>query len=380
MLRLKGQTRTRTHILSVLYHKRRITLKELSHEVNLAESTVRTYIKQLEDDGYIKRTVHNHGGKKSVGLEFNASAMYAYGVDVGSESVHIALTNMDLQIIDSRSFPLVARTEPDEIYRHISKIIVNMTRNNKLSKNMIAGIGVSLPGVVDTDTNTLGWAHALMKGNFDMTSFSRRVPLPLIFENDANAAAIAEVAHRANGKRHNLLYLSVTGGLGAGIVFDGKIHRGRNMRAGEVGHLRIRTEGRICPCGGRGCWERYASETALLEDYAMETKSDAKDLSHFFSNYRNNEAAAIRVWSRYLDYFADGLISLISLYDPDTIIIGGDFAAYGHLIIDGLKQRVLRRMAGIDNYDIEIQVSMLKNDAAVLGAAHLALQTLPFIA
>ena len=240
-----------------------------------------------------------------------------------------------------------------------------------LAQYPITQIGIGVPGVVRdgrVETDNLP-----IHGEPMQALLERELGLPVAIDNDANCAALAEANFRKPTCR-NLVMVTVGTGIGGGIVLDGAIRRGRGGM-GEICHMSIEASGGLpCACGGRGCWEQYASTTALVRACEQAAKAAPESLLHMFYRghgglngilifraLREGCPVAGKVFSEYLDRLAVGLRNLSYIFDPDVIVLSGGITRDGDLFLEDLRAR-----AGTD---VPIAVSVLQSEAGAYGAA-----------
>ena len=195
-------------------------------------------------------------------------------------------------------------------------------------------------------------------------------------DNDANCAALGEIMFGATTDCDNIILVTLGTGVGGGIIMGRQISHGKNS-LGELGHIVIQTDnGRPCPCGLNGCWEQYASISALIRDskQAAEENPDSILASVYKENGKLNgklifEAidagceVALKVFDKYLYYLASGINSLVNIFGPDAIVLAGGITNVGDRLLVPLKEKLAT--------DVRIEISSLQNDAGSLGAAML---------
>jgi predicted NBD/HSP70 family sugar kinase len=177
-------------------------------------------------------------------------------------------------------------------------------------------------------------------------------------------------------EKRNLLYLSVNRGIAAGIVVRGRIYKGKKNRAGAVGHMTVDSKGVRCTCGMSDCWELYAASGALIRNYNRSATARISDTHEFLARLRSSDPVSLEVWEQYLDYLALGISNLMLCYDPHYVVIGGEISQFDELLLEPLKRKVFARNKFYKTDDLEILVSTLKENAAILGAALMPYQTL----
>jgi len=209
--------------------------------------------------------------------------------------------------------------------------------------------------------------------------------VPVYVENDANCAALGEVWAGAAKGAESALMVTVGTGIGGGIVIHGKVYSGINGIAGEVGHMTLFPGGEQCACGRRGCWEVYASATALKRQTreAMQANPDSLMWNHApdldkvsgktaFKAQRDGDAAAAQVVERYLYYLSEGLINCVNIFQPEVVCIGGGVSNEGDALLVPLREMVLRDCLSGENIRMpRIEAAQLSGEAGLIGAAML---------
>ncbi len=235
----------------------------------------------------------------------------------------------------------------------------------------ISGIGIGTPGLINKKSGTVSAANLPFDKSPIADYLKEEVNLPVFLENDACCAAIGE-AH-LGVKAKNMLMVTLGTGIGGGIVIDKKIYSGKGS-AGEIGHICINPKGVKCGCGATGCWEAYASVTALIREIkeVIEKNPDSilsqiveedgyVDGKTLFKALDKNCPVAEGIFDEYTDYLAVGIRSIIMTFDPDTIVIGGAISKEGDRLLDPIRKKV--------NLETPIKISVLQNSAGAIGAA-----------
>lgn len=290
------------------------------------------------------------------------------GVDIGGTEIKFGVLNEEDELVFKSSIP-TNKESAEAIVRDIAD------ECRKIMKNYnIGGIGVGTPGKIN---NGLVTAVNIPFKDLNLKEvLSAIFSLPVKVSNDANCAALAESACGAGKNAENILMLSLGTGVGGGIVADGKIYEGKGS-AGEIGHMSIDLNGRECPCGEKGCFERYASAAALISAaekaaeqnpdgglYRLYAENGSKlDGRLFFKAVANGCPEAEAVLDEYTGYLAVGIKSLANILNPDTIILSGGITNAEDMLMSSLGKHMRT-----DN----IKISELKSDAGVIGAALLA--------
>ena len=364
-------------ILNFLYKERETTKQDISKETGISIPTVTNNINQLLKEGIVEEAgvLASTGGRKPVAIKFMPNAKYAFGINVSIDNVRIILVNLDVDIRYDMTIHTAQYENFDMIIKCIFNQIEKIISEQNIPKEKILGIGFSLPGTVNEETMMLEKAPNLGIDNYSFKAFSRICNYSIYIENEANAAALAELTLGVTKKIRSLVYLSITQGIGSGVVLQGILYKGKNKRAGEFGHMTIVADGDLCRCGKKGCWELYASEKALLQEYNKKTDSKIRSIKEFFNEMEDKSKPAIKVWDNYINYLAIGIQNIILILDPHYIVIGGEISKFEKELLQSVKDKVFIKNSFYAKKDIKIVTSKLKEDASILGAALLPLES-----
>ena len=310
------------------------------------------------------------------------------GVDVGGTNIKIGLVDIKGTIIADNYI----KTDKTKDYKGILDDIVEdirlLCKKAGIDYHDVTGIGMGVPGVVDSRTGTvsysanLGWRDVPIVHGLEVASGIRAEAA-----NDANCAAWGEYKFGASRSMDNVILVTLGTGVGSGIIIDGKLFDGVASAGGEAGHMIIVKDGKQCNCGLKGCWERYASATALIEQTQEAMDADPHSLMHevvrkygkisgrtAFIAAERGDAAAKKVVENYIDYIATGLINLGNIFHPNAIIIGGGVSNEGEALIAPLEDKVSSGLrANEHNPTGRIIGATLGNKAVLIGAASLVM-------
>lgn len=268
-------------------------------------------------------------------------------------------------------------------------IIKSVVQLLSVGHNMpISGIGIGAPGVVDGEkgivrlSGNLGWENKPLAEDL-----SAKLGIPVTLANDANAAAFGEYVCGAGSDYKSVVLITLGTGVGSGIVLNGKLYEGNEGAGAELGHEVIRMDGEKCACGRRGCFEAYASATALIKQTKRAMGKDKESTlwrlcggdiglvngKTAFDGAKGEDKTAKRVVSNYLRYLSEGLANIANTFRPEAILIGGGISAQGDTLTKPLQKRVDKLMLGHGTYvPVKILAATLGNDAGLVGAAMLA--------
>jgi len=255
----------------------------------------------------------------------------------------------------------------------------------------IEAVGLGIAGFVDEARSRVYFSPNLPDWHNEPVrdDVSRRVGLPVVVENDANAAAWGENRFGAGREETNLVCVTVGTGIGGGIVIDDELYRGRFGIGGEIGHMQVLADGRLCGCGQRGCWEQYASGNALVRDArerAAESRSEAAVLlrmgdgtpemitgRHVTEAARLGDPVARAAFATVGRWLGQGLADLVAVLDPGRFVLGGGVSEAGDLVLRPAREGFESRLTGHQVRPIaQVVLAELGNDAGLVGAADLA--------
>ncbi len=305
------------------------------------------------------------------------------GIDVGGTNVKIALVNEKGRIIYSNSIPTRAEMGYEYTIGNMKEAIKILLTETKLTPVDIEGMGFGFPGQIDCQKgivrlapNIPGWVDVPI-ANIMEEEFS----IPTRVDNDVRCAALGELNFGAGVGCENLICITVGTGIGSGLIINGKLVRGASNAAGEIGHIKLDIQGGpLCGCGDRGCLEAFASGpsiVALAEDYIKGGKSTKyRELANpEITPYIVSEAAkqgdpvAKRIFTIVGEYIGVGLASVVNLLNPEKIIIGGGVAAAGDILMNPIKETLVKRAMPIAGAAVEVVPAQLGNTAGVIGAS-----------
>lgn len=368
-------------IIQLLYRNKQLTKQEISKALKISIPTVISNVNELILQGILDEAGvgESSGGRKPTILRFLPDYKYSFGVNIEKNHVRIILTNLNFDIIAEKFFGIPDKLDSFEsVILDIKEEINQIMEDYNIPKNKVLGIGFSLPGTVNEKKLLLENAPNLKLRNICFKDFEHNLEAPLFIENEANASAYAEAFIHFNNNVNNLIFISITEGIGTGIIIGDNLYKGCNKRAGEFGHMTIVKDGKQCNCGKRGCWELYASKKALIDEYTKAFGDNIKDLNNFLE-LSKSDGKAKDILDNYLDYLAEGIKNIILTLDPRDIIIGGEISYYKDQIEADLKRKVFQENSFYDEEECRISFSSLEGNASILGAALLPMQKLFFL-
>lgn len=292
-----------------------------------------------------------------------------YGaVDIGGTKIAVGLVTATGQLLEREEFPTNPEAGPLDAINRITSIL-------KTTGAKIGAIGIGCTGPVDPLSGTIGDV-ALLPGwqGFPLTSaLQEAFNLPVALENDCDAAALAEATWGSGNDLSRFLFVSLSTGIGAGLILDGKIYRGANGTHPEPGHMTIDPTGPNCYCGAQGCWETLASGTALAKWHNQQTEGSHQLSAHqIFALARTGDPVALQTLYRFTHYLGIGLANLTTLYAPNRIALGGGLMASQDLFLAKAQTQAFARTGLIPANTVTIVSAAFGSNAGLLGAGAVA--------
>ena len=303
------------------------------------------------------------------------------GIDIGGTAAKIGLVNSDGDILEMDSFSVCFAGYQTHIIETVVKNTDAFLKRISISVETLSGIGVSATGQI----NVLEGTVAGSAGHIDnwlgtpvRTILEEHYHLPVAVANDANCAVMGEQWKGAAKDSHNVIMITVGTGVGGGIIVQDQLLSGSVGIAGELGHFSIKKDGIPCSCGNTGCYESYASTTALvrrvkeLSDTSSDTDIDGR---YIFRQAAEGNQKILKILEEWIQDIAVGLIGLIHIFNPEIVIIGGGVSQQEELFICPLKEKILEKIMPCFRENLHICAAELGNNAGLLGAVAFLLQS-----
>lgn len=314
--------------------------------------------------------------------------MYRVGIDLGGTNIVFGIVTDEGEILRKTSVPAEAdKHTGDELVEIMAQGVKSIIEESGMPVSELRSIGIGTPGISNSKKGMLIYTVNLPFKNTDFkTTFSKYFDVPLYLNNDANCAALGELV-AGGAKGHDSCVLITLGtGVGGGIVVDGKILNGFNNAAGELGHMVTQKGGELCNCGRRGCFERYASATAIINATKLAAKFHPESIINklcdgdyskinaktAFDAARENDIIGKEVVETYIRDLGEGVINFINIFQPEVLLIGGGVSNEGENLLAPLREYVYKYTYA-NEYIPQTQIvrATLKNDAGLIGAAML---------
>lgn len=372
-------------VLRLIWHQGRISRAEIAQHAQLSRSTVSEVIGELLATGLIAELGigESRGGRRPIILEFRDDAAVILGVEMGAAHVGVALTDLRGRIVAWHTCEHPVRTDPEGSRRLVAELC-DLCAAEGAGEHPLVGIGVAVPSPVDPSRPDYLSEIVLpeWRGRLGLAALSERFGVPLMVDNDANLGALAEHWWGAGRSVDDFAYIKVATGVGCGYVINGDIYRGATGVAGEIGHLAISPQGKECICGLRGCLATLVGAQALVERCSellpaypgSALAAGRPGIAELEKAALAGDALALRVATEAAEYLGIAVAGLLNLMNPSMVVIGGDLANLGELLLEPVRETVRRRTLVSQVTAAELRTSELGPQSVAVGAATMVLK------
>jgi glucokinase-like ROK family protein len=369
-------------VLDILRVSRPISRTGLARAARLSKPTISVIVEQLLALDLVREIGlgSSRRGRRPVMLDFNPDARLVVGAELQEPDWVIVLTNLDGKILRRHN---VANSDPgpEQVVEALTEGVREIC--SQVEPSHVLGLGIGVPGTVSVRTGivalalNLGWVDVPLKQLAE-----EQIDLPVAVANRCKAEALAEKWHGVGRDIEDLIYVRVGTGIGAGFVHQGELFLGSSY-AGELGHCTVYPNGPICACGNRGCLEALASGPALAARARRRVQEGAKSLLSEMCDgqidaitakmvegaARQGDDLAKEVLTETGTYLGLAVGTLLNLYNPQMVVLGGPVSRAGKFLLDPLREEAQRRSLGLLAQDVRFEVSVLDRDAGPIGAA-----------
>ncbi len=374
-------------VLRLIWEQKQISRVEIARIAGLSRSTVSEIIKEILPMGLVAEMGEgpSRGGRRPIVLAFQDDACVILGVEMGGAHIAVALTDLRGNVLawEVREHPV--RTDPDGTRFLIAELCQLCLASPKVKGLPLIGLGVAVPCPLDPahPDHLSPVVMPAWEGKLGLGELSQQLGVPLLVDNDANLGALAEYWWGLDSDVDNLAYIKVATGIGSGHIIDGEIYRGSTGVAGEIGHMAIDPHGKPCICGLRGCLVTLAGGGALVErakDLLPEYPHSILVSENLCVDEIENAALvgdplALQVIRETAAHLGTAVAGLMNLMNPAAVILGGDLAKLGELVLAPMRERVRSRTLVSSVAAAEILVSKLGPQSVAVGASTLVLKS-----
>ena len=355
--------KTRNDIYRFIYNApSSVTKQDVARELNLSLPTVYQNLSELEEAGLIHAAEMQKpsGGRPPVGYEVTADAHYAIGVSLSATEISIVAMDMKRNEVAAAS-EKIKDLEETALLAQMSDVITRFRENNRIDQTMLLGIGITVPGVLDSELSTIILSPTMRLQQLPVTRMQERFSCPVSIENDSTCAGIAEYsALSAECPDKNFVYLHLEYGVGGAVFFGGTPWYGENHRSAEFGHMCIVPDGLPCNCGKKGCLEAYIGAFRFSRDLGIPVET-------FFREMKAGNTVYQDLWNDGIDHLAIAVSNLRCAFDCD-VVLGGFMAKE----ISASAERLKNRLKELDIFRDDpswLRIGQYPQKAGVYGAA-----------
>ena len=308
------------------------------------------------------------------------------GIDIGGTTVSAGLVDEDDRIVMKKKIETRSQQAPETVICRIGDMVQSLLEEAKIGIENITHIGVGCAGLIDRTvgeviySNNIGWRHVRL-GEI----LNERFGCKIYVDNDAICATLGEFVAGAGRQTDSMIMITIGTGIGGGLILNNRLYHGTNGAAGILGHMVIKKDGIQCNCGRRGCFEVYASATALIREAEeaarrypnsvlarLREENGKLDGVAVFQAITEKDASAMEVFEAYTSDLASGIGSLINIFNPQMFVIGGGLSSKGERLLGPVRKKVETQIYCGRMAMPRIRAAMLRNDAGIVGAAALA--------
>jgi len=356
---------------------------ELSRIMGITRAAVTTIVNQLQADGIVTEVeAHFPSGRKPIVLEINPERSRVVGIDMGATHITLLLTDSAAHVLNELEIPFDVNQGPRLSLAALEKAMTELLEKVGLTLQDIHAVGLGVPGPIVENAGMVlgppimpGWDGYPIRDHLQ-----EKWGVPLAIGNDAELGAVGEWAYGAGRGVRNLAYIKVGTGVGSGLLLDGQVYRGTTGCAGEIGHITLNESGPICTCGNRGCLEALAGGWAIASRGRAAAKSKTRTLLSEMGEIstlsaldvieaaRQGDLVAQQIVSEAGGHLGTAIASLVNLFNPSMVVVGGKISQMGDLLLEPIRQTVQRRSLKAASRDVRITAAYLGKRSSGMGA------------
>lgn len=351
-----------------------LTQAEIARSTGLSAATVSNIVRELKESGTVDVTPTSAGGRRARSVSLSGDAGIVVGIDFGHAHLRVAIGNLAHKVLAEQAEPIDVDASASQGFDRAEQLVKELLETVSVDRTKVIGVGLGVPGPIDVETGLLGSTAILpgWAGTNPRDELQARLGTPVHVDNDANLGALGELVWGSGRGAADLAYIKVASGVGAGLVMGGQVYRGPGGTAGEIGHITLDESGPVCRCGNRGCLETFTAARYVLPLLAPGYGSDLT-MPQVVSLARDGDPGCQRVIADVGRYIGRGVADLCNLLNPSRVVLGGDLAEAGDLVLGPVRDSVSRYAIPSAARQLSVVSGALGPRAEVLGALALVL-------
>lgn len=384
-------------LVEIFYKEGQKTISELCERTNNSIPSLTAVLNDLAKAGWIKNLGigASRGGRKPAIFGLNPDAGYIMGIELSRDFSRLCIFNMFNKMVGEAVEINEGLDTTKEILSVIKNESLKLLKNQKIKNEQLIGYGITIPGLIDIRTGVTYSYPQLGNGDLNVM-FSELFGRPAYVEHDTKSMVLGEAWFGLAKNMADVLFLNIGSGIGMGIIIKGKLYHGHSGFSGEFGHIQMISDGDLCYCGKNGCLETVASGTALIKKAISEIKKGKNSLiskkagnnlneikiNHIITSARAGDQFAIELIEDASEYIARGISTLLHLFNPEAVIIGGEMAEAENLLLETIQQKINKYAMLKIKQDTQVFLSELHQKAGLLGTIPVVMSkslTLPAI-
>ncbi len=351
-----------------------LTQAEIARSTGLSAATVSNIVRELKESGTVVVTPTSSGGRRARSVSLSADAGIVVGVDFGHTHLRVAVGNLAHRVLAEESEPIDVDASAAQGFDRAETLVERLLTQTGFRSDKVIGVGLGVPGPIDVETGAIG-STAILPGWTGVEpgrELSSRLGMPVYVDNDANLGALGELVWGAGRGLSDLAYIKVASGVGSGLVISGQIYRGPGGTAGEIGHITLDESGPVCRCGNRGCLETFVGSRYLL-NLLNASHGPGLTVPRVVQLAQRGDLGCRRVIADVGRQIGTGVANLCNLLNPRRVILGGDLAEAGELVLSPIRESVARYAIPSAARQLSVVPGTLGGRAEVLGALALVM-------
>lgn len=370
-------------IIEYLYHLGPTSNPDIARLTKMSSPTITKLLQELIDLGIIKDMGigQSIGGRKPNLYGINPNARYIIGVDVDCRMVKLGVFNLANEAVSEIITYFGNVKDKNEMFTDLFRRLDEVLAKANLDKSLFLGIGVSIPGLINSKTGQT-YMDVRINGKSIVELFEDHYQLPTIIDSDSRVMAIGEQAFGFAKDKKDVLCLNICDGVGLGMILNGIVYRGKSGLAGEFGHINVVKDGNLCTCGKYGCLETVASGGAIIEQAQQGIKKGQESLikelvngdleeihvSDVIEAVNKGDLFAIEIINKLGNFLGEALASLVHIFNPEMIIVGGKVALAEEYLINPIQNTLNKYTISHIKKDTEVVTSLLQEKVKLLGS------------